>query len=91
MLTITKEVIPEKVWEKEHTTCDLCGNPSGDDENKSYTVQEASIRMEEGFRYPGGSTIEATIADCCTSCFREKVIPALEAIGLRFRKKDMGW
>ena len=68
--------------------CDICGakNPRqrwdltdwGDD---CYDLDEVEIRCRTGSSYPDGGFGEETFFDICPKCFKEKVLPALKALG----------
>lgn len=85
--TITREESVVNVY-----SCDLCGriSPSQYDwaeERKRELSTHLELRDSTygGFD-PVGTT---TSADVCPECFVDKVVPALEAIGLKFRTTDI--
>jgi len=75
-------------------TCDICGSEIQDGFPGAFESAECwrhEIKHEAGTRWSdGGSHIECT-ADICGKCFREKVKPALEAIGVTFQTKGIDW
>ncbi len=67
-------------------TCDLCGDanpPVGWDQS------EVTIDARLGNTYPEGDFRKAHEVDVCAKCFIDKVSPALAAIGLVFRVRDI--
>jgi hypothetical protein len=78
------------------TTCDLCGA----EEDKStrwpnpepYDFNEVTISHEHGSRYPEGGYSQKISLDICPTCFKEHIIPALEAIAKKkFEYKEIDW
>jgi hypothetical protein len=65
--------------------CDVC---RGKIRNKPYSVADVTIEAEEGECYPGGGTTELTEIDCCWRCWKAKVRPAIEALGVTFRTTE---
>jgi len=68
------------------TLCDGCGKPS--DIGGAYEINEVTIEARLGDVYPEGDQRTVYDLDVCATCFKTKVIPALAAIGLRFRERD---
>lgn len=87
--TVTRE---EKVVDV--FSCDLCGRASPTSYDWSpHGDCELSTCIElrdttSATAYPEW-TGTVTKADVCPGCFKEKIIPALEAIGLKFRTRDV--
>jgi len=84
----TKEV-PATTRKVTSYTCDLCGGPSGEDESDAagaYRLAECTIMMKRGSSYPEGGNVNYVELDACTACFLGRIIPALEAIGMKPRK-----
>ena len=78
-----------KVTVSEWITCDLCGSEIEEkDRFKAYT---GKISMRERTSYVDCGNTTETKADICKDCFTEKVIPALEAICVRFRTEETDW
>jgi len=63
--------------------CDCCG---GQIKEVPYEISSVQISFEEGSSYPSGTDTETEQVDCCVKCFKEKVKPALENLGFKFRR-----
>lgn len=87
METITREEKTVDVF-----SCDMCGRVSpgkhdwSPDENHEISVQVEFSDYHYGFNDTKGSYMRT---DICPECFKEKVVPALEALGAVFRTKDV--
>jgi hypothetical protein len=85
--TITRE---EKVVDV--YSCDLCGKASpssydwGADNHHDLSV---TIQLSDCNYGPGESSGQHTWTDICPECFKEKVVPAIEALGAVFRTKGV--
>jgi hypothetical protein len=84
--------IPRHVAEYEqelYTMCDLCGKKTN---GAPYERNEVTIEARIGDVYPEdeGDVREEAIADFCATCFRDRVQPALNVIGVRFREFSAG-
>lgn len=66
--------------------CDGCGQPS--DEGTAWEQNEVTIDARIGAVYPEGDHRTVYEVDVCAKCFESKVMPAMAAIGLRFRERD---
>lgn len=79
------------------TDCDLCGKEvdlveKGLKGRDHYAFYEADwIKYEEGTRYPDSGSSDVTEADICPACMKDKVIPALKAIGVKFQEREREW
>jgi hypothetical protein len=86
--TITRE---EKVVDV--FSCDLCGRASPSPYDwASKHMHDLITQIElRDTTYETGLDSSGTItsADVCPECFVDKVVPALEAIGLKFRMRDV--
>lgn len=82
--------VPARTEQRSTTQCDLCGAPSGwfEKSDGAYQVAEVEIEMVTGARYPECDATTRTIVDCCTACFKAKVIPALVALGFTPREEE---
>jgi sporulation-control protein spo0M len=67
--------------------CDFCG-VDVDDQKRGWEVNEATIELLEGDVFPEGDQRDRSTVDVCAKCFRSKVMPAIEALGVKFRKRD---
>lgn len=65
------------------TTCDVCGEEI---RQGPWDGSEITIRAEIGEQYPEADCREAQGFDCCVACWAEKIRPALEAAGAKFRE-----
>jgi hypothetical protein len=79
----------EEYAQELYTMCDLCGKKT---DSAPYERNEVTIEARVGDVYPEveGDVREVSIADFCGPCFRERVKPALVAIGVRFREFRAG-
>lgn len=67
-------------------TCDLCGvtNSGLDWGTGAFEKKEVTINYVFGNDYPEGDFSKIIETNVCPGCFKEKVVPALQAIGLKF-------
>jgi hypothetical protein len=63
--------------------CDFCGRDM-DHDRGGFDRNEVTIRAEEGEVYPECDCREVEEVDCCLTCWKEKVKPALQALGAKF-------
>ena len=76
----TKEYIAE-------LRCYICGRKAPSPENiypwvkKMYSMCEVEVRLREGTQYPEGGSGQDVSFDVCPKCFKEKLVPALFALG----------
>jgi hypothetical protein len=80
----------------ETIACDLCPAvcAKGTDEwnsDGSYEHDEVQIQTTHRTRYPEGGSQKGMAFDCCPNCFKTKVQPALEALGLKPREIEISW
>ena len=64
-------------------TCDFCGGP--DVPNNFWDRTEIEIHGTVGKVYPESDCRKRTWIDCCADCFEQRVVPAIEALGVKFR------
>jgi len=93
------EVVTREVKEVETrvvtVTCDVCGRHSYDRHNWfdpngwECRVTHTQIKSETGYNRPMDGEIDFLEADICTDCFKNRVVPALEAIGVKFRERHL--
>lgn len=57
----------------------------------SFSVDTSAIWMKTGHSYPEGGSGTYKELHVCTTCFEAKVIPALEALGVKFDEVDWDW
>lgn len=74
----------EKFSEVSRVVCDLCQQPV--DRESGWDHSEVTIEASLGAIYPETDTRTTKRADCCVGCWEEKVVPALEALGMKFRE-----
>lgn len=80
-----------------HRSCDLCGITSrGEDwRGGTYEVNETTVKVEIvgefGEAYPEGGSKTVYDIDLCPACFRDKLIPALEALGVKVEPREVDW
>ena len=81
MKTTTTKV--KTVHEHVHViTCDLC---------RTRIASAADDQDEVTIEHVWGASHDVTIFDCCSACFRTRVFPALEALGLKAREESRGY
>lgn len=78
----------QKGVELTRVACDLCGK-NVDGGRGFYDQSDVEIQAAIGKVYPEGDSRERTWIDCCPACFEEKVMPAIEALGVKFRREPM--
>lgn len=78
----------EKGVELTRVACDLCGKDVGGGRG-FYDQSEVEIQGAIGDVFPEGDHRERVWIDCCPACFQEKVMPAIEALGVRFQREPM--
>jgi len=95
---VKKRMRPER--EEEYIAelrCDICGRkapkPGGDHPWKEeiYDIHDVDVKLREGDQYPDSGSGEETSFDICPKCFKERLIPALFAMGAQPRKVDWGY
>ena len=81
MTKVTKEV-KERTVTRESIRCDLCGMESG---SSSWTDDGTigTARASWTCRYDGCYD-DSDAADFCLDCWKDKIKPALQAIGVKF-------
>lgn len=91
-----RKPVEQDVVVESAAVCDLCarrqdhgGRTSVYDLGVNWTrtghdVDEVTIGHRWGSHYPEGDFTQAVFTDCCGACFRDKVRPALEALGCKF-------
>jgi len=77
----------QKGVELTRVACDFCGkNVNG---VNFYDRSDVQIQAAIGDAYPETDTRERAWIDCCPACFEDKVMPAIEALGVKFRHEPM--
>ncbi len=80
------------VQESTHTlvVCDGCGAESDDGRWNPQNFEHDSVKLSLRHKtyYPEGGGFRGITFDCCPKCFREKVQPAIEALGFKTREID---
>lgn len=79
--------------------CDLCGRkaqrPDVAWEDSGWCIDETEIevtvRQKEGSSYPEGGSGTKYIIDLCPACFKNKLIPCLQAMGARIEQMEWDW
>jgi hypothetical protein len=69
------------------TYCDFCG-VDVDKQPSFYSRNEATVEMCRGEVYPDSDDREKVYIDICRACFAAKVVPAIEALGVKFHSHD---
>lgn len=78
--------------ETDYIECEICKARTADEENwggKNFGVDEVTITLEKGKRYPEGGSITTTIIDLCPDCFRTKLLPWLQSQGGQSREREV--
>jgi hypothetical protein len=65
--------------------CDFCRKPVAG--GSYYSANETRVSLVEGDVYPEQDCREVFDIDVCPACFRAKIVPAVEALGVKFRKR----
>lgn len=73
----------------DHADCDICGRNVEHGCDSMFDVQEVTIRASIGKSYPECTSLEVYEPDICPDCFYEKVVPLLEGLGVKVKKKDV--
>jgi hypothetical protein len=68
------------------TLCDLCGRPVTHDQDPVWGMNNVTIRACVGEHYPETDMRDVTACDVCATCFAAKVVPALEGLGVKWRR-----
>jgi len=68
------------------TFCDLCEKEIV--ERNGHQRDEVEIEHSVGNVWPEADCRQVTWVDVCTSCFQERVRPAIEALGAKFRTRS---
>jgi hypothetical protein len=68
------------------TICDGCGKPIDESPN-GYEQNEVKIEARIGSVWPGGTSRTVHESDVCVDCFTTKVLPTLEAAGIKMRER----
>ncbi len=88
-VTETKEVV-----KLVKTTCDICGREKWDYfawEGNASSIDNTTIEMEHGHRYPECGQKETTTFDICTRCFKSQIIPFLAQWKAEPQVKETDW
>ena len=94
---IEREVPARKDKSYDKTTCDLCGKETkrGNWAESWYEINETEIsiavRQKDGSSYPDGGMGTKYEVDMCPECFKNKLIPWLEAQGCSTKREDWYW
>jgi len=67
--------------------CDGCGAESDDGrwDAEPYAHNSVKLSLRAKTYYPEGGGFEGVTFDCCPTCFKAKVAPAIEALGFKKR------
>lgn len=96
MIKTETVIVPTTTRTLETIKCDLCpcetlpGSREWD-AGYMYEHNEVTIESTHNTHYPEGGSVEGVVFDCCPACFKTKVQPALEALGLVPRVKDVSF
>lgn len=92
MRKIVPVQVPARTEQREvGLICDSCGKESrqvGGWSENIYEVARTHLSMETGTRYPEGGITTVVEAHVCPSCMTNKVIPALEQLGITFHERE---
>lgn len=78
----------EEHWEKGKTICDFCKRDVDKARDNSFDYSEIEIEAKIGSVYPEGDFRQGYRIDSCSECFIEKVVPAIEALGVKWHEFD---
>lgn len=85
----TEKVAAVEAYERqviENIKCDMCHKLI--QVEKAYGVEEIEVSARIGKQYPEGGHGEKCEIDICLRCFREKLIPFIEADGNQIKWED---
>ena len=85
---VTEETVVQRT-KRTVVTCDGCGAsaPRGEWINGGYYEHdEVELASRHETHYPEGGSMSGVAYDCCPKCFKEKVEPALQALGFKPRE-----
>lgn len=70
--------------------CDFCGMDLSKQRTRTYEDNFAQVSVTAGELFPGSDSDqrECTYVDVCATCFRTKVVPAVEALGVTFHTRS---
>lgn len=74
--------------------CDVCGASVKNTESwdvRSFQRTEVKVKMKETESYPECGNSEITEFDVCPRCFKEKLIPAMKALGAEPSTREESW
>lgn len=77
------------------TLCDICGKDVDEQARQqrdiygSWCATDVTIQATIGDAYPEGDFRVCHEVDVCVVCFLAKVVPAIEALGAKFRRCDV--
>ena len=86
--------VPAKTEEREVAViCDSCSKESTQREGWAggYNIDEITISRNTGSSYPEGGSGEKFVVDLCPDCFKDKLLPALNALGIYGRTDEWDW
>jgi len=88
-----KKKFPEKIksqYKQVGKICDICSTYAFFDnwDTKSGNNSEITIEALIGNSYPEADTRNGYAVDICPECFADKVKPAIEALGVKFKEFD---
>jgi hypothetical protein len=86
-----KETVTITRTARTETYCDICGDNCDSIRGSSYDDIRVEIRIREGSSYPEGGWGDEYEPDICLTCAKEKVIPALQALGCKAEWKKYDW
>jgi hypothetical protein len=87
MIRGTRTAIPASTRIDRVHLCDFCGEDV-EKGNGFFAENEATVEMFFGDHYPEQDCRDRVSIDVCHVCFRAKVMPAIEALGVKFRTRD---
>jgi hypothetical protein len=73
-------------------TCDFCGVQATSQfewNAERFERDETTIESKLGSVYPEGDFRKRRWIDACPSCFESKIVPAIEALGVKFHEEDV--
>ena len=81
------ETLPTTYRRETRCICDMCGEEVVE---RNHDVMDVTVEAKYGERdyYGGGARGKCWSADICLVCFKDKVVPALEALGVKITWTD---
>ncbi len=88
MRTTTKTTIPAREIAEHKDACDRCRTVLQSRYRSHGEYEVVAIERVKGWSWPGESSSDSLVIDCCPACFDAYVLPALVALGFTPREEE---